>query len=189
MRLILTFLLLCSFNVRSQTLSFTDCDPKDRTQTFYVDFHPRSTYEWSVSGSVKYRQDQNKITVTFNTARNFVISVIETNSSGCKGSEKKAVIEFTPCETEVMWIPSSFTPNGDGLNDKFYVLGNFDAENFTLEIFNRWGESIFFTHDQQMGWDGFYNGGVVQNEVYVYKVSWMMNGKLFSKIGSVTVIK
>lgn len=190
MRLILTFLLLLSFNLRSQTLSFTNCDSIDRVQTFYVELNPGSTYNWSVTGGTIISQNLNKIKVVFpNTESTFVISVIETNASGCPGEQRKLLIESLPCKEEVIWIPSAFTPNSDGINDVFYVMGLLSKEDFSFEVYNRWGENIFNTNDPNVGWDGTYKGQIVQDEVYVYKVFCKINSRNFAKFGTITVLK
>jgi gliding motility-associated-like protein len=190
MRLILTFLLLLSFNLRSQTLSFTNCDSTDRVQTFYVELNPGSTYNWSVTGGTIISENLNRITVLFpNTESTFVISVIENNSTGCPGEQRKLLVESLPCKEEVIWIPSAFTPNGDDLNDVFYVMGLIPTERFSFEVYNKWGEKLFTTNDPNVGWDGTYKGSVVQDDVYVYKVFCMVNSRYFAKFGSITLFK
>lgn len=53
--------------------------------------------------------------------------------------------------------PEAFTPNGDGLNDTFFVRGNL-LETYKLQVFNRWGDLIFISELQEQGWDGTVNG-------------------------------
>jgi gliding motility-associated-like protein len=89
-----------------------------------------------------------------------------------------------------VYIPNSFTPNGDGLNDRFTGYG----ENFTsfrLMVFNRWGELIFETTDPN-GWDGFYAGQRAKGDVYVYKLTYTSSctgGKFVDRLGHVTLIR
>lgn len=71
-------------------------------------------------------------------------------------------------ETYGFYVPNSFTPNGDGINDVWFPLGNaFDVERYELEIYNRWGELIHASVDPFAGWDG----GDAQDGVYVFKLS------------------
>jgi gliding motility-associated-like protein len=70
----------------------------------------------------------------------------------------------------MVFIPNSFTPNGDGKNDWFTIVGEGITE-YHLLVFNRWGELIFETSNLQ-GWDGKLNNTVAQNEVYVYRLSY-----------------
>ncbi len=65
-----------------------------------------------------------------------------------------------------LWVPTAFSPNGDGINDTFAVVGgNFRA--FTMLIYNKWGERIFLTDDYRQGWDGRWKGKVVPEGVYL----------------------
>jgi gliding motility-associated-like protein len=90
----------------------------------------------------------------------------------------------------LVFVPNSFTPNNDGLNDRFTGIG----ENFTsfhLIIFNRWGELIFETRDQS-GWDGIYQGEIAKGDVYVYKLSYSnicTGEQVVDKLGHVTLIR
>ncbi len=77
-----------------------------------------------------------------------------------------------------IWVPNAFTPNGDGMNDVFRVLGNTGRmEQFSLSIFNRWGERMFQTHDRNQGWDGIYKGGGALMGTYVYMLEYSIAGK------------
>jgi gliding motility-associated-like protein len=91
----------------------------------------------------------------------------------------------------VLWFPNSFTPNSNGLNDKFVGRGA-DITYYDLMIFDRWGELIFETQKQDEGWDGFYKGNLAQQDVYVWKVKYKTKcseGQLMSKIGHVTLVR
>ncbi|MBS3914944.1 MAG: gliding motility-associated C-terminal domain-containing protein [Bacteroidetes bacterium] len=88
------------------------------------------------------------------------------DSRGCK--DEAGTMVKTLCNMKV-WFPSSFTPNGDGLNDVF--AGN--GENITgieVLIFNRWGEEVFHSYNIQDGWDGNYLGNKAAEGAYVWKV-------------------
>ncbi len=68
------------------------------------------------------------------------------------------------------FIPNSFTPNGNGMNDVFNGKGvGFRGFNFELSIYDRWGEKIFYTEDPNKGWDGKIAGKVCMGGVYAYK--------------------
>ena len=188
MKLIVTLFLLFSFNLKSQTISYNNCDSVDRIQKFYVDFHPESTYKWYLNNGTILSQDNNRVTVMFpDTSTNFVLSVVEFNQYGCQGEVRKIIIESKSCE--LIWVPSAFTPNDDNLNDVFKVVGKVDSKDFVLEIFNKWGERIFVSNDPSYGWDGTYKGRMVQDDVYVYKIICKINSKHFIKYGSVTLLK
>tara|TARA_R110001592_G_scaffold119491_5_gene322651 strand:+ start:2881 stop:3915 length:1035 start_codon:yes stop_codon:yes gene_type:complete len=67
-------------------------------------------------------------------------------------------------------VPTTFTPNGDGVNDIIYAKGWGVKELIEFKIFNRWGELIFESNDLEVGWDGYYKGVLQNNDVYVYKI-------------------
>lgn len=90
----------------------------------------------------------------------------------------------------VLFIPNSFTPNDNELNDVFSIKGENVIE-FHLMIFDRWGEKIFESKDITQPWDGKYKGKLVQQDVYVWKVEFKTacNLTLTERIGHVIVVR
>jgi gliding motility-associated-like protein len=70
-----------------------------------------------------------------------------------------------------LYLPNTFTPNHDGINDIFTGIGT-DITYFNMQIFNRWGEMIFETSDMSSGWDGSYEGDIVPDGVYFYIIKY-----------------
>ena len=66
-----------------------------------------------------------------------------------------------------MFIPNAFTPNGDNENDVLFVRGR-NVEKMYLKIYDRWGELVFETDKQSVGWDGKFKGELVDPAVFVY---------------------
>lgn len=79
--------------------------------------------------------------------------------------------EYSPeepaTEAEQFFIPSAFTPNGDGLNDLFLVKANFEPKSFEMTVLNRGGEMMFISRDINIGWDGQLRGRLMPQGVYV----------------------
>ena len=69
----------------------------------------------------------------------------------------------------LIFLPNAFTPNDDGLNDFFEAEGQFFQE-FSMKIFNRWGEIIFVSDNKDVGWDGTFSGKLMPEGTYVYRV-------------------
>jgi len=70
-----------------------------------------------------------------------------------------------------LYAPNAFTPDGDGINDFWYIQGrSIDESDFKLLVFNRWGEVIWETNDVNEAWDGTRNGKKLETETYVWKV-------------------
>lgn len=91
----------------------------------------------------------------------------------------------------VLYTPNAFTPNTDGLNEKFVPQGE-GISNFNMLIFNRWGEKIFETNDFNSGWDGRVKNELVPEGVYIYVINYQSactQGKRLRKIGHVMVLR
>ena len=84
--------------------------------------------------------------------------------------------EFTDTVTVhvIPYIPNAFTPNGDGLNDEFRIVGipHENITRFQMEIYNRWGERIFHTADILEGWDGTWNNGPCPSDTYIWVIGY-----------------
>ena len=88
-----------------------------------------------------------------------------------------------------IFIPNSFTPNYDGLNDLFLVYGE-GIIKFEMSIYDRWHKKIFTTNDQLTGWDGMYRGEIVKNDSYLYIINYTTyDNKKRSKTGYVIVVR
>lgn len=91
-------------------------------------------------------------------------------------------------------IPNAFTPNGDGINDEFGILCPSTLPVFDFYIFNRWGQMIFSTKDQNEKWDGKYNGKLSQQGVYIWKAKYQyrtsgIGSNINEETGTVTLIR
>jgi len=76
-------------------------------------------------------------------------------------------------EINTYYIPNAFTPNGNDLNEKFNLIGSgINPNTFEMRIFDRWGKQIFYTRDINEGWDGTYNGKIVQQGMYTYMIKF-----------------
>lgn len=88
-----------------------------------------------------------------------------------------------------VYIPNTFTPNGDGINDTFGVKGQ-EIGQFQLMVYNRWGELIFVSSDPNVQWDGKFKGHDVQEGTYAYRYIAMGVNKGEKEIaGTVTLIR
>ncbi len=88
-------------------------------------------------------------------------------------------------------FPSAFTPNGDGNNDVFRIIGNHKEEynNYLLNVYNRFGECVFYTKDVNDGWDGIYRNIPQEVGVYFYMASFVRKGEQHLLKGDVTLIR
>jgi gliding motility-associated-like protein len=128
-------------------------------------------------------------TVLFDDPGVYVACLLVSDVRGCDDTLCKEII--IGCPEEALFIPNTFTPNDDGLNDVFRVstLGQC-IDSFEMDIFDRWGEVIFTTKDLAKGWDGKVKGIIAKNDVYAYLVKYtMINKKAYTKTGHVTLMK
>lgn len=88
-----------------------------------------------------------------------------------------------------LFVPSAFTPNGDNVNDIFFVRGA-NITDMNMAIYNQWGERVFFSDQQNFGWDGTYDGREIQLGTYVYIVRvTLSDGTVENLKGHVTVLR
>jgi len=85
-----------------------------------------------------------------------------------------------------IYIPSAFTPNGDGLNDMFGVKGD-GIKDFHLYIYNRWGEVLFESTNPRQQWDGKIDGNPAETGTYVYQL-FAQGLSRKGKTGAVTLV-
>jgi len=71
------------------------------------------------------------------------------------------------CGDVYIFVPNAFSPNADNINDKVFVRG-LNLTEIDFKIFDRWGELVFETTDQTIGWDGTFKGKLLDPDVYVY---------------------
>jgi gliding motility-associated-like protein len=89
----------------------------------------------------------------------------------CGTSSDTAFVEVFPCD-ECLFVPTAFTPNGDGKNDVFYPIVKCPVYNYYLAIFNRWGQVVFSTNNTSDRWDGGYRADKADAGVYVYVLEY-----------------
>lgn len=98
------------------------------------------------------------------------------------------VLDFI-CGPPYIYVPNAFTPNSDGENDVLYVRGK-NITKMYFAVFDRWGEKVFETEDQTIGWDGYFKGMQVDPAVYdFYLRSECVGGETYFKKGNVTLIR
>jgi gliding motility-associated-like protein len=94
-------------------------------------------------------------------------SVTVTNACGSDADTIRIESEMCFCE---MYVPNTFTPNDDGLNNTFVPMFDCAIHNYSLEIYNRWGEMVFESTDPYEVWDGTFKGAPAQMGIYSYKI-------------------
>jgi len=110
---------------------------------------------------------------TFNTSENggFVVTLYGYSEYGCVDS---ASIVIQVRKEILYYVPNTFTPDGDEFNQTFQPIfeSGFDPHDWNMTIYNRWGEIIFESNNDEVGWDGTYNGKIVPQGTYTYKIEF-----------------
>ncbi len=88
-----------------------------------------------------------------------------------------------------LFVPNAFTPNGDGLNDRFLIEGNI-FEGYELQVFDRWGKLLFTSYSPDNAWDGLLRGSDCPEGVYFFRLSLVgCDKQIHSRGGSVTLLR
>jgi gliding motility-associated-like protein len=112
---------------------------------------------------------------------------------GANGCEKSAMVSIfiksKDCDPANIFVPNTFTPNGDGKNDILFVRGN-EIEELYFAVYNRWGQMVFETNTITKGWDGNYNNMKTDPAVFAWYIrAKCYNGSAIEKKGNVTLIR
>jgi gliding motility-associated-like protein len=100
------------------------------------------------------------------------------------------VIDPDDLDCNAIFLPSAFTPNGDGLNETFGISNPFAVQEFlAFEIYDRWGNRVFSAIDPFERWDGFYKGKEVNPGVLRYVVQFRCDGEERTVTGNVSVLR
>ncbi len=166
-----------------------------------VDFENRSrnadTYEWDFGdGNISNEVNPSHF---YERPGVYDIILIANNQFDCPDT---FLIDngIEALETGNIVLPTAFTPNPEGTNGGKYNPKGLDnnvffpiqdgVETFDMKIFNRWGELIFQSKDVNIGWDGYFNGVICQQDVYVYRVvATFEDGRRVEKVGDVTLLR
>ena len=140
-------------------------------------------FEWNFDNG-EFNSSEITVEVSFDYADIYDISLYVENETGCY-DEVIHAIEVD--QNFTIFIPNSFTPNGDGLNDYFdpQLVGYHD---FEIKIYDRWGSLVYFSKDANDGWDGshYTNNDLLENGTYMYNIyvldynnkPWLYNGEI-----------
>jgi gliding motility-associated-like protein len=114
--------------------------------------------------------------------------VIYSFNSGVCSNTATTNVTINQLKTDI-YIPNSFTPNGDGKNDILYVYGN-TIKSINISVYNQWGERIFNSTNQSKGWDGLGFGKIQPTGVYIYAAQIvLLDGIVLNRKGTVNLIR
>lgn len=122
------------------------------------------------------------------TTTTYTVTIVD--SAGCPKSATVTIyVRSMKCNPADVFVPNTFTPNGDGNNDILFVRGN-EITDLYFAVFNRWGELVFETTELTKGWNGMYKGMKMDPAVFAwYLRAKCFNGNELKKQGNVTLIR
>lgn len=122
----------------------------------------------------------------YDSVGTYEVQLITIDNNGCVDTTLKT-IEIKP--TSTFYVPNSFTPNKDGVNDIFRPFFT-NITDIDVQIFDRWGLKIYEYKNLDGGWDGRYKGDMAQSDVYVYKIKTRdVRERVQSYVGHVTLVR
>ena len=142
----------------------------------------QASFQWSPTNRLANPQSLTPTTVPLQETTQFQLLV-----KGSNGCEAAAGVKISI--RRKLFMPDSFTPNGDGKNDVFRIPAGVALDLKEFAIFDRWGNKLFATHDINQGWDGRYNGQALDANTYVYSISGKEEGRQVAIKGTVTLIR
>ncbi|HZF99496.1 MAG TPA: gliding motility-associated C-terminal domain-containing protein, partial [Chitinophagales bacterium] len=161
-------------------------DPSIPPVTF--DFTNLSTgatsYEWLFGGFGTDTATNPQF--TFPDPGFYDVMLIATSDSVCYDTISRRIEVEVPHN---LFVPNTFTPNGDGVNDLFTVYGD-GIRKFHLRIYDRWGTRVFESNGHITGWDGTYQGQEMNTAVFVYIADIeLLDGFSIKKTGDITLLR
>lgn len=141
------------------------------------------SYEWTFGDNTPGSTETNpQHTYPSDFASSYYVTLVSYSPLGCVDSFSVFIATH---EELIFYLPNTFTPDGDEFNQSFrpYFSSGYDPYDFTLTIYNRWGEIVFVSHDVTAGWDGTYGGKLIEDGTY----NWTIEVKTSSSDERVTV--
>ena len=152
----------------------------------YAASHHQLTYQWYAQDSLSCTDCRRPVIYP---SVSQTVYVEGKNEFGCI-TKDSVHIEVKDCDPNSIFMPNTFTPNGDGINDKFLIRGKTLAGLKYFRVFDEWGQLVFETKQLNEGWDGTTRGKTEATGVYVYILEGeCQNGGTVIKNGNITAIR
>lgn len=150
-----------------------------------------ATFQWDPSDSLSCSDCPDPIT-SIMTSTTFTVTSWDVY--GCVDSDD-VTVNVVPVFDVTVFVPNTFTPNGDQINDMFFAYGSDLVSILSMRVYDRWGEQLFLGEnlsplDPSTGWDGTFNGHELNEGVYVYIMEVMLEEGVRQLVkGNVTLLK
>lgn len=159
--------------VASFSLNATVLDSDEPTVQVVNTSSGATSYFWTF-GDGSGSSSEFAPTYTYGQDGVYTVWLIAYSESGCKDSTSR---QLEVREELIYYVPNAFTPDGNKFNEVFLPVftSGFDPYDYSLQVFNRWGELVFESRNHKVGWNGMYNGQPSPDGVYVWKIRFGSN--------------
>lgn len=141
-------------------------------------------YKWTTGSKLLQSEGPQALAIITGTDKIILTGIDEW---GCSNTDTVGVTAHTCCEIAV---PNAFSPNNDGINDRFRIITNGNQRIGIFIILNRWGQKLFETTDVRAGWDGTFKGVPQEIGTYYYYIKYTCtSSEVFEKKGEVILVK
>ena len=183
---------VCVVSNPSASFSWTPSEPTSGSTVFFDNASLGGvTYNWTIDG-VSYSSENVTFPLPSAIGETFEACLDVVGAGGCMDAQCYTVSVST---SSYVYVPNSFTPDGDGKNDVFapVVTGLSSTSRYSFSVYNRWGDLIFFTKDPNDVWIGDVNGGshFAEDGAYVYEIKIQFNSgeEPFKRMGTVVLVR
>ncbi len=144
------------------------------------------SYQWLANDSFSCASCKS---TSFYPTQSQTVFVKGTSPAGCEVMDSMHV-EVVNCDPEMIFVANTFTPNGDGINDRFYLRSIALSDLNYLRVFDEWGRVVFETKNINEGWDGESKGAPAASAVYTYVMAGTcQNGYDVTKSGNIALMR
>jgi gliding motility-associated-like protein len=132
-------------------------------------------YKWSIylkeatEPDIVNYEENFELTLTHANTYTVILTTTYTDSDGNQETKDSNPLIITIIES-FLSFPNAFSPNGDGINERFQAKSYQSIVEFSAAIYNRWGQKLYSWTDPKDGWDGTFNGKPVKQGVYFVNV-------------------
>jgi gliding motility-associated-like protein len=149
------------------------------------------SYQWNMPVGTPANSTAQNLAVTYpeGVAGNYGVTLIVENEDGCTDTITRVVQIVSEV---IIYAPNTFTPDGDEFNQQWFLhIDGIDVTQFDLFIFNRWGETVWESHDPKGAWDGTYHGKIVQEGTYTWRLETkdITTDKKYEFGGHITILR
>jgi gliding motility-associated-like protein len=145
-----------------------------------------SSWSWYFTDNATNTSTLQNPNFLYANAGEYPIALVVKSNHGCSDTIVKSIVVG---EDFSVFVPNSFTPNGDGLNDVFYAKG-YGITAFNMVVYDRWGTLVFSSSDINAAWDGTMKGVAAKEDTYTWRITLTnVFGKSKDMTGHITLIR